>query len=295
MESIPSIVPIPVPFCNLGSKDEIKYSDAETKPSLSSGFGAKFEKPESGGGTYVTRQQMNGILYLATAGECARQNGAINTFNPDLVATTGGYAEGAVLDALVGGTVRKVRSLHNNNTFDFTKSGINGIDWEYCDSAAGAMKIFPSLTDAQTLCDGYNHSVVRQGAHLGDIQAHGGRGLLRLVWHCRWCYFGGKRPRHRLCHPQQGRVWLHGGLGVHSVWDVDDERLRADRSGVRISVSSRRKRTCGCRPCGKPCHTFRKQYLAYAQGVSSYLLTVESRESLCYNIFIQTIMEHASV
>ena len=129
MESIPSIVPIPVPFCNLGSKDEIKYSDAETKPSLSSGFGAKFEKPESGGGTYVTRQQMNGILHLATAGECARQNGAINTFNPDLVATTGGYAEGAVLDALVGGTVRKVRSLHNYNTFDFT--------------------------DAQTLCDGY--------------------------------------------------------------------------------------------------------------------------------------------
>ena len=41
MESIPSIVPIPVPFCNLGSKDEIKYSDAETKPSLSSGFGAR--------------------------------------------------------------------------------------------------------------------------------------------------------------------------------------------------------------------------------------------------------------
>ena len=155
MESIPSIVPIPVPFCNLGSKDEIKYSDAETKPSLSSGFGAKFEKPESGGGTYVTRQQMNGILHLATAGECARQNGAINTFNPDLVATTGGYAEGAVLDVLVGGTVRKVRSLHNNNTFDFTKSGVNGIDWEYCDAAAGAMKIFPSLTDAQTLCDGY--------------------------------------------------------------------------------------------------------------------------------------------
>ena len=172
MESIPSIVPIPVPFCNLGSKDEIKYSDAETKPSLSSGFGAKFEKPESGGGTYVTRQQMNGILHLATAGECARQNGAINTFNPDLVATTGGYAEGAVLDALVGGTVRKVRSLHNNNTFDFTKSGVNGIDWEYCDAAAGAMKIFPSLTDAQSLGGRYKSSASSGKGRIAEIYKH---------------------------------------------------------------------------------------------------------------------------
>lgn len=145
MTTLPSITPVPIPFCNEGNKDAILIASSASVPNMTDGFPAAFSTPNN----YVTRPQMNGILNLATANESARQCGQIVTFDTTVSSAIGGYAQGAILDYLNAGTLYKVVSLVGNNTYDFTENGVDGVHWAYCSTSIN--KVYPDFYHAQEL------------------------------------------------------------------------------------------------------------------------------------------------
>ena len=89
------------------------------------------------GGSYITRIIMNGIVRLISASQYFHQCGYITTFDSSVSSAIGGYPLGAILDYFDTSynVVRKVRSLIENNTYDFTSNTgyIDGAKWAYVD------------------------------------------------------------------------------------------------------------------------------------------------------------------
>ena len=144
---------LPLPFAGSEKAEKVDVADEQTAGNsivnLANGFSAAYSKPQSQTGQYVTRGQINGIGRLITANETRKRLGGINTFNPYLVAKTGGYAKDAILDWWDerNQLLCKVISLVNDNKFDFTERdaegfsrGPDGINWALCSPNA---MIFP--------------------------------------------------------------------------------------------------------------------------------------------------------
>lgn len=94
------------------------------------GFPAIYSTPQSGGGKYVGRGDMNALGDLASRNQFRRLCGVINTFDSDFCTKIGGYPEGVVLQWLDGNYLRDVISLVDNNTSDFRNNGVDGTNWK---------------------------------------------------------------------------------------------------------------------------------------------------------------------
>lgn len=108
-----------------------KTAQDASNPNFLDGFPSAYSAPKSGGGKYVTREEMNGIGNLASRYEFFNRVGGIVTFDPALATEIGGYPAGAVLDYLDGYNLHKVCSLVDNNTVNFISVGVDNINWAY--------------------------------------------------------------------------------------------------------------------------------------------------------------------
>ena len=128
------------PFAATGDKNTILDSPSTTAPqraNLQTGFPPITQIPIDNGGIPPERMDFNGLGYLLSSFYFFTQCGGIYTFNRNVSNAIGGYPLGAVLyytDS--NGTTYKVRSLLENNTFDFvtTPSYIDDEHWEYVSS-----------------------------------------------------------------------------------------------------------------------------------------------------------------
>ena len=158
------------PFAATGNKNTILNSPSTDDPqraNLQTGFPPITQIPIANGGIPPERKDFNGLGYLLSSFYFFTQCGGVYTFNRNVSNAIGGYPLGAVLyytDS--NGTTYKVRSLLENNTFDFvtTPSYIDDEHWEYVSStpitqdtsASSASNVF-STAAAQSLLNTVVH------------------------------------------------------------------------------------------------------------------------------------------
>lgn len=100
---------------------------------LDKGFHIEYDSPVISGGATIDRTLLNGLFNLMTRDAAYRQAGGIYTFDSALSNIIGGYPKDAILQYLdIDGVLHFVRSLQDNNTFDFTVSGIDNLHWAKC-------------------------------------------------------------------------------------------------------------------------------------------------------------------
>lgn len=128
------------PFAATGDKNTILNSPSTEDPqraNLQTGFPVITQIPIDNGGIPPERMDFNGLGYLLSSFYFFTQCGGVYTFNQDVSNAIGGYPLGAVLyytDS--NGTTYKVRSLLENNTYNFvtTPSYIDNEHWAYVSS-----------------------------------------------------------------------------------------------------------------------------------------------------------------
>lgn len=136
------------PFAATGDKNTILNSPSTEDPqraNLQTGFPAITQVPIDNGGIPPERMDFNGLGYLLSSFYFFTQCGGVYTFNQDVSNAIGGYPLGAVLYYTDSdGTMYKVRSLLENNTYNFvtTPSYIDGEHWAYVSENAFG-KIYP--------------------------------------------------------------------------------------------------------------------------------------------------------
>ena len=161
------------PFAGNGDRDEIANS-ATNVVNFNEGFPSVYEAPSANDGKFVTRREMNGALYSATADIFFLKCGKLNTFDKEFAIAINGYPKGAVLKYLYAGQVREVMSLQDNNMHDYTGSAltpaeisagivsgdVDDIHWTLCDiekkalpeisffsiSSIGVTELYTSMT-----------------------------------------------------------------------------------------------------------------------------------------------------
>ena len=146
--NFPKRKPMPCPF---GGGNDANITPIEMVSSQNvnfyDGFPSVYGAPSANNGKFVTRKEMNAIGNLASNDLFYHKCGGLNTFDPEFALKIGGYANGAVLQALIGNDIVYVRSLVDNNKVDFTGSatqdqvnagiingGIDGVNWVQCNS-----------------------------------------------------------------------------------------------------------------------------------------------------------------
>lgn len=149
----PSAMPAPLAYD--GTKNKIPAAATGTNAaSLEEGFPEVTSVPKTDGGLPPQRADFNGMFYLSTDQRTYLQNGGIITFDEEVSEAIGGYPKGAVLDYVVGSDFTKVRSLIEDNTYNFLETPlyIDDEKWEFLDfggSGAGAGapigSIFPTF------------------------------------------------------------------------------------------------------------------------------------------------------
>ena len=133
-EQIPSMSALPLPFALNG---ETSIPVKELDPFLdngnlgSLGFDGKYQwngsTPPS---RFITRQLMNRLLGQISGRQFLKQCGALDTFDQNVCDAIGGYPQGAVLQYLDGDILYDVVSMRDNNDTDYTKVGVDGINWK---------------------------------------------------------------------------------------------------------------------------------------------------------------------
>lgn len=160
------------PFASTGDKNTILNSPSTEDPqraNLQTGFPPITQIPIANGGIPPERMDFNGLGYLLSSFYFFTQCGGVYTFNRNVSNAIGGYPLGAVLyytDS--NGTTYKVRSLLENNTFDFvtTPSYIDDKHWAYVSStpitqdtsASSTSNVF-STAAAQSLINDVNNRI----------------------------------------------------------------------------------------------------------------------------------------
>lgn len=136
------------PFAATGDKNTILNSPSTEDPqraNLQTGFPPITQIPIDNGGIPPERMDFNGLGYLLSSFYFFTQCGGVYTFNQDVSNAIGGYPLGAVLYYTDSdGTMYKVRSLLENNTYNFVSdpSYIDGEHWDYVsENALG--KVYP--------------------------------------------------------------------------------------------------------------------------------------------------------
>lgn len=130
--SLPLYETIPFPFAMYGETD-VLYSELDPLSSTSDNkyFDASYQwdgttKPSK----FITRQLINKLFAQMSGRQFLQQCGYIDTFDQKVCDAIGGYPQGAVLKYLDGDVLYDVISLTDSNTVDYTKSGIDNINWK---------------------------------------------------------------------------------------------------------------------------------------------------------------------
>lgn len=123
---------MPCPFAGKSNAviTPIENTDAGNV-NFETGFPSAYSAPASNNGKYVSRGEMNAIGNLASQNQFFFLAGGVNTFDAEFAAAIGGYPEGAVLKYLNNGYLYDVISLVDNNTYNFTANGVDGVNWKY--------------------------------------------------------------------------------------------------------------------------------------------------------------------
>lgn len=138
-ENMPSRQIIPMPFAggSGAALSDIKRSADPDDINFVDGFPSAYSSPKENNGKFVTRAQINAIGNLASRNEFVRMCGGLNTFSKEMSDAIGGYPRGAVLDVLIGSQLFKAVSLIDNNIFDVSANGADGIAWAYLNQDEG--------------------------------------------------------------------------------------------------------------------------------------------------------------
>lgn len=123
---------MPCPFAK-GSADSITaiQNASGNAVNFRDGFPSVYSAHAEQDGKYVTRKEMNAIGNLASQNEFYYLAGGVNTFDTEFATAIGGYPEGAVLKYLNNGYLYDVISLVDDNMYDFTADGVDGVNWKY--------------------------------------------------------------------------------------------------------------------------------------------------------------------
>lgn len=112
------------------------------------------------------QQDFNGIFNAVSQHNFFAQNGGLYSFNQAVSDAIGGYPQGALLWAIVGGKPTAVYSLVENNTFNFLTNPeyIDGVHWAFIDTGLPVGTIITLL--ANDVPDGY---LICNGAEISRI------------------------------------------------------------------------------------------------------------------------------
>ena len=137
----------PTPFAGADANaTEIPITSGSAPITVADGFGSAYNVPKSQGGRYISRNDMNGVLKLATRDTSFRQCGGLYTFDESLCGMIGGYAKGAVLSFFDDeGILHFVRSLVDHNTYNFVTRGVDNENWTYCLPNEAANQYIPDI------------------------------------------------------------------------------------------------------------------------------------------------------
>lgn len=131
--SLPVPPPLAMPFANIGDKNTIPILNSGGGASLTEGFPPITAVPISAGGIPPSREDMNGMAYVATFPEYFLQMGGYYTFDENVASAIQGYPLGAVLTYYDSGArvVRQLRSTKPNNYDNFiVSSAYIGQSWQ---------------------------------------------------------------------------------------------------------------------------------------------------------------------
>ena len=157
---------MPCPFGNNDSANitQIASTAAAGDFNFETGFATPYSSPKSNGGKFVTRKEINAIGNLASRNVFYRMCGGLNTFDPNICISIGGYHKGAILDYVEVTNykyiVSKVISLIDSNKVDFTSStidqdliskgivngSVDNVNWAFCNeelaTPSSSIKLF---------------------------------------------------------------------------------------------------------------------------------------------------------
>lgn len=106
------------------------------------------------------QQDFNGLFNTVSQHNFFAQNGGLYSFNQAVSDAIGGYPQGALLWAIVGGKPSAVYSLVENNTFNFLTNPeyLDGVHWAFIDSGLPTGTIITWSTndapDGYLICNG---------------------------------------------------------------------------------------------------------------------------------------------
>lgn len=154
MQSTDSPTKLTMPWAVSGGRTSIPVTSqigiTDGAASLPDGFPLLNRLPPTSGGIPVNGLEMNGIIYLISAGIWWLQGGGNAKWDSAFSAAVGGYALGAVVQSLDG--VGYWRSLAENNT---TNPDTGGANWAphfgYGQLSQSLTNVNVSLTSAQAL------------------------------------------------------------------------------------------------------------------------------------------------
>lgn len=177
-ENFPSRLAMPMPFANNSDALTTILDSQDSSGSavnFADGFPSAYSSPKSNGGKFVTRGEINALGNLASRNDFYRMCGGLNIFNQEFAKKIGGYANGAILEYLTGGVVRRVISLKDDNLVDFTSPGttldgiisgsVDNINWAYCEN---------ELPDGRMLILEYETGRVPFNPNQTDMQIYAG-------------------------------------------------------------------------------------------------------------------------
>lgn len=137
LSEIPSRTTIPLPFAING---ETIVPNKEIDPLAADSTDRFFTSNYQWNGTtkpskFITRQLVNKLFGMMSGRQFLYQCGGLETFDNNVCDAIGGYPKGAVLQYLDGNILYDVVSEHDGNTVDYTKFGIDGVNWSFYGSS----------------------------------------------------------------------------------------------------------------------------------------------------------------
>lgn len=125
--SLPYYDTIPLPFAFAG--ENIVYSP-DIDPS-SEGFSSDYQwNGSTAPSKFITRQLMNKLFAQMSGRQFLQQCGCLDTFDDKVCSEIDGYPRGAILKYLDGDVLYDVVSLVDSNKVDYTKVGIDNVNWK---------------------------------------------------------------------------------------------------------------------------------------------------------------------
>ena len=102
--------------------------------------------PPDGTGIAPARKNFNGLFYLSTDQRVFLQNGGYITYDDNVATAIGGYPQGAILNYYNNGVFAQVRSLVDNNQYNFVSNpSYIGTYWQYVSGAPVVISILKQI------------------------------------------------------------------------------------------------------------------------------------------------------